>query len=83
VEADNVVPFGQGGPVSGPYGTFKRERRKRVASASPAAAADFGLALFMVRPAGGKGRFPKNWLKYEVDPAHQPRRKGLVRHPSM
>src|SRR5258705_5248875 len=21
-EADNVVPFGQGGPVSGPYGTF-------------------------------------------------------------
>ena len=22
VEADNVVPFGQGGPVSGPYGSF-------------------------------------------------------------
>src|SRR5258708_13027833 len=27
-EADNVVPFGQGGPVSGPYGTFSANGAK-------------------------------------------------------
>jgi len=36
-EASNVVPFGEGGPVSGPYGTFNAGGEQRADSDLPAA----------------------------------------------
>ena len=67
-EADNVVPFGQGGPVSGPYGNVQRRRAPRADSASPAAAAiSASRYSWYVRVVQQK--VSENWLKYEVDPS--------------
>jgi periplasmic protein TonB len=56
-EADNVVPYGEGGPVSGPYGTFSANGAK----------GDFGSRYaWYVKVVQQK--VSENWLKYEVDP---------------
>jgi periplasmic protein TonB len=53
-EETNQVAFGEGGPVSGPYGTFS-------------AGGDFGTKYaWYVRVIQQK--VAENWLKYEVDP---------------
>jgi len=64
-EANNVVPFGQGGPVSGPYGTFNAGGAKGGFGFN--GGGDFGSRFsWYVRVVQQK--VSENWLKYEVDP---------------
>src|SRR5215471_5664701 len=65
-EANNVVPFGQGGPVSGPYGTFSASGAKGGFGFT-GGGGDFGDRYsWYVRVVQQK--VSENWLKYEVDP---------------
>ena len=64
-EASNVVPFGQGGPVSGPYGTFNAAGAKGGFGFT-GGGGDFGSRYaWYVRVVQQK--VSENWLKYEVD----------------
>jgi protein TonB len=73
VEETNEVPFGQGGPVSGPYGTFSAAGAKG-GFGFQGGGGDFGSAYaWYVRVVQQK--VSENWLKYEVDPnIHQANR---------
>ncbi len=65
-EASNEVPFGQGGPVSGPYGTFSAGGAKGGFGFT-GGGGDFGSRYaWYVRVVQQK--VSENWLKYEVDP---------------
>jgi len=65
-EADNVVPFGEGGPVSGPYGIFNAGGAKGGFGFT-GGGGDFGSRFaWYVRIVQQK--VSENWLKYEVDP---------------
>lgn len=65
-EANNVVPFGQGGPVSGPYGVFNAGGAKGGFGFT-GGGGDFGdRYAWYVRVVQQK--VSANWLKYEVDP---------------
>ena len=65
-EANNVVPFGEGGPVSGPYGTFSAGGAKGGFGFT-GGGGDFGSRFaWYVRVVQQK--VSENWLKYEVDP---------------
>jgi periplasmic protein TonB len=65
-EANNVIPFGQGGPVSGPYGTFSAAGAKGGFGFT-GGGGDFGTRYsWYVRIVQQK--VSENWLKYEVDP---------------
>jgi protein TonB len=72
-EETNEVPFGQGGPVSGPYGTFSANGAKG-GFGFEGGGGDFGTAYaWYVRVVQQK--VSENWLKYEVDPnIHQANR---------
>ncbi len=63
---DNKIPFGQGGPVSGPYGSFSAGGAKGGLSFTGgtgiSAAASAGTSTSVRR------KVSENWLKYEVDP---------------
>ena len=63
----NQVPFGQGGPVSGPYGVFNANGAKGGLSLT-GGGGDFGSRygwyVDVVRR-----KVSENWLKYEVDPS--------------
>lgn len=64
-EANNIVPFGQGGPVSGPYGTFSAGGAKGGFGFN--GGGDFGNRFaWYVRVVQQK--VSENWMKYEVDP---------------
>ncbi|HUK86204.1 MAG TPA: TonB family protein [Terriglobales bacterium] len=66
-QPSNVVPFGQGGPVSGPYGVFSTPNAKGGFSMT-GGGGDFGSRygwyVDVVRR-----KVSENWLKYEVDPS--------------
>jgi|SRR5579863_474334 len=65
-EANNVVPFGEGGPVSGPYGTFNEDGAKGGFGFT-GGGGDFGSRYaWYVRVVQQK--VSENWLKYQVDP---------------
>jgi len=65
-EASNVVPFGEGGPVSGPYGVFSAGGAKGGFGFT-GGGGDFGSRFaWYVRVV--QQRVSENWLKYEVDP---------------
>ena len=65
-EAENVVPFGEGGPVSGPYGVFNAGGAKGGFGFT-GGGGDFGTRYaWYVRVVQQK--VSENWLKYEVDP---------------
>jgi len=65
-EANNIVPFGQGGPISGPYGTFSAGGAKGGFGFT-GGGGDFGNRFaWYVRVVQQK--VSENWLKYEVDP---------------
>lgn len=65
-EANNVVAYGQGGPVSGPYGTFSAAGAKGGFGFT-GGGGDFGTRYaWYVRVVQQK--VSENWLKYEVDP---------------
>lgn len=64
-EPSNVVPFGEGGPVSGPYGTFSAGGAKGGFGFT-GGGGDFGNRYsWYVRVVQQK--VSENWLKYEVD----------------
>jgi len=63
---DNVAPFGEGGPVSGPYGMFSAGGAKGGFGFS-GGGGDFGSRFaWYVRVVQQK--VSENWLKYEIDP---------------
>ncbi len=65
-EPTNQVPFGEGGPVSGPYGTFNAGGAHGGFGFS-GGGGDFGNRYaWYVRVVQQK--VSENWLKYEVDP---------------
>src|SRR5277367_5379723 len=64
-EASNVVPFGEGGPVSGPYGGFDAGGAKGGFGFT-GGGGDFGSRYaYYVR--GVRDKVSENWLKYEAD----------------
>lgn len=65
VQATNVVPFGEGGPVSGPYGVFSAGGAKGGLSFGGGGdfGSRFGWYVDVVRR-----KVSDNWLKYEIDP---------------
>lgn len=63
----NLVPFGKGGPVSGPYGSFHAGGAQGGFGVT-GAGGDFGtLYAWYVRVVQQK--ITENWLRYEVDPS--------------
>ena len=65
-EASNVVPYGQGGPVSGPYGTFSAAGAQGGFGFT-GGGGDFGTRYaWYVHVVQQK--VSENWLKYEIDP---------------
>jgi protein TonB len=65
-EETNQVPFGEGGPVSGPYGTFSAAGAKGGFGIT-GGGGDFGTKYaWYVRVIQQK--VADNWLKYEIDP---------------
>jgi len=65
-EEDNKIPFGEGGPVSGPYGTFSAGGAKGGLSFT-GGTGDFG-SRFAWYVDAVRRKVSENWLKYEVDP---------------
>ena len=63
---DNKIPFGEGGPVSGPYGTFSANGAKGGLSFT-GGTGDFGSRFGWYVDAVRR-KVSENWLKYEVDP---------------
>ena len=65
-EPSNVVPFGEGGPVSGPYGMFSAGGAKGGFGFS-GGAGDFGNKYsWYVQIVQRK--VSQNWMQYEIDP---------------
>jgi periplasmic protein TonB len=65
-EENNQVAFGEGGPVSGPYGTFSAAGAKGGFGVT-GGGGDFGTRFaYYVR--GIQQKVSENWMKYEVDP---------------
>jgi protein TonB len=65
-EANNVVPFGEGGQVSGPYAMFNSGAAKGGFGFT-GGGGDFGSRYaYYVRALNQ--RISENWMKYEVDP---------------
>jgi len=64
----NKVPFGQGGPVAGPYTVFKSTLGSggMTFGAGGSFGTQFGWYVDTVRR-----KISENWLKYEVDPSIQ------------
>jgi protein TonB len=64
-EPENVVPFGQGGPISGPYGVFNAAGAKGGLSFSGGGdfGSRFGWYVDVVRR-----KISENWMRYEIDP---------------
>jgi protein TonB len=64
-EPENMIPFGQGGPISGPYGVFTAGGAKGGLSFSGGGdfGSRFGWYVDVVRR-----KISENWMKYEVDP---------------
>jgi protein TonB len=74
--ASNVVPFGQGGPVSGPYGVFSAGGAKGGFGFT-GGGGDFGTRYaWYVRVVQQK--ISENWLKYEIDPSISDGRRVYV-----
>jgi len=68
-QASNVVPFGEGGPVSGPYSMFNIGGAKGGFGFT-GGGGDFGARYaWYVRVVNQK--VSENWLKYEIDPRIQ------------
>jgi periplasmic protein TonB len=65
-EESNEVPFGQGGPVSGPYGTFSAAGAKGGFGVQ-GGGGDFG-SQYAYYVQGIQRRITENWLRYEIDP---------------
>jgi protein TonB len=61
---DTAVPYGEGGPVSGPYGNFAAPNTKGGFSVQDAAFGNkYGWYIDVIRR-----KVQSNWLTYEIDP---------------
>ncbi len=65
-EETNQVAFGEGGPVSGPYGTFSAPGAKGGFGFT-GGGGDFG-SRFGWYVQGVQRKVSENWLRYEIDP---------------
>jgi periplasmic protein TonB len=75
-EASNIVPFGEGGPVSGPYAMFNIGTAKGGFGFT-GGGGDFGSRFaWYVRVVNQK--VSENWMKYEVDPRIQTANRAYV-----
>ncbi len=63
---ENIAPFGQGGPVSGPYGVFQSGGAKGGFGFT-GGGGDFGSRYAWYVDAVRR-KVSENWLKYEIDP---------------
>jgi protein TonB len=63
----NVVPFGEGGPVSGPYGAFSAANVKGGFGFTSSAGGDFGTR-FGWYVDNVRRKVSENWFEYEIDP---------------
>jgi periplasmic protein TonB len=78
-EASNVVPFGEGGPTSGPYSMFNAGGAKGALSFGDegSGGGDFGSRygwyVDQVRR-----KISENWLRYEIDPRISTGRRAYV-----
>jgi len=74
--ATNQIPYGQGGPVSGPYGVFNANGAKGGFGFS-GGGGDFGSRygwyVDVVRR-----KVSENWMKYEVDPSISTARRVYI-----
>ncbi|HUK49319.1 MAG TPA: TonB family protein [Terriglobales bacterium] len=68
-EANNVVPFGEGGPAAGPYAIFNVGGAKGGFSVSGGGGDFASRYAWYVR--GVNEKVSENWMKYEVDPRIQ------------
>lgn len=75
-KVDNTVPFGQGGPVSGPYGTFSASGAKGGFGFT-GGSGDFGsrYAWYVDQV---RRKVSENWLKYEIDPSVSTARRVYI-----
>lgn len=64
---ENIAPFGQGGPVSGPYGSFQSGGAKGGFGFT-GGGGDFGSRYAWYVDAVRR-KVSDNWLKYEIDPS--------------
>lgn len=65
-QPDNQIPYGQGGPVSGPYGSFTSGSTKG-GFGFQGGNGDFG-SRFAYYVDIVRRKVSENWLKYEIDP---------------
>jgi periplasmic protein TonB len=65
-QPDNQIPYGQGGPVSGPYGSFTSGATKG-GFGFQGGSGDFG-SRFAYYVDVVRRKVSENWLKYEIDP---------------
>ena len=65
-QPDNQIPYGQGGPVSGPYGSFTSGATKG-GFGFQGGSGDFG-SRFAYYVDIVRRKVSENWLKYEIDP---------------
>ncbi len=65
--ASNVIPFGQGGPLSGPYSVFSAGGAKGGFGFSGGGGGDFGSKYSWYVDVVRR-KVSENWLKYEIDP---------------
>ncbi|MGA2960356.1 MAG: TonB family protein [Candidatus Korobacteraceae bacterium] len=75
-KVSNVVPFGQGGPVSGPYGTFSAAGAKGGFGFN-GAGGDFGTRFGWYVDAVRR-KVSENWMKYEIDPSLSTTRRVYI-----
>jgi len=64
--APNAIPYGQGGPVSGPYGSFSTSNAKGGFGFNNGG--DFG-SRFAWYVDQVRRKVSDNWMKYEIDPS--------------
>ncbi|MBI2678839.1 MAG: energy transducer TonB [Candidatus Koribacter versatilis] len=74
--ATNQIPFGQGGPVSGPFGVFNANGAKGGFGFT-GGGGDFG-SRFGWYVDGVRRKVSENWLKYEVDPSISTARRVYI-----
>jgi len=74
-EPENVVPFGEGGPISGPYGVFTAGAAKGGLSFSGGGdfGSRYGWYVDIVRR-----KISENWLRYEIDPTISSARRVYI-----
>ena len=73
---DNVAPFGQGGPLSGPYSVFQSAGAKGGFGFT-GGGGDFGSRYAWYVDAVRR-KVSENWMKYEIDPSISAARRVYI-----